>query len=134
MGSAGARPALAAALLCLARLVSAAALRGAAGAAEGRQRVAPLRSAPRPALTGRRSAPLRSAGSGLAVPRRLPVPAGRAAVRPGRGAGAGRLRLLQGLRQAAERGLQPGAALRPHQGPGVQLRRQPQRAEGHLQR
>lgn len=131
MGSAGTRPALAAALLCLARLVSAAALPGAGGAEEGggRQRVAPLRARRSPA-----TALLRSAGSGLVVPRRLPVPVGRAAVRPGRGAGAGRLRLLQGLRQAAERGLQPGAALRPHQGPGVQLRRQPQRAEGHLQR
>lgn len=129
MGSAGTRPALAAALLCLARLVSAAgpaALREREGDEAGR--AAPLGSRRSP------DAPLRSAGSGLALPRRVPVPGGRAAVRPGRGAGAGRLRLLQGLRQAAERGLQPIAALRPHQRAGVQLRGQPRRPEGHLQR
>ncbi|KAI2517785.1 cellular communication network factor 1, partial [Homo sapiens] len=38
-----------------------------------------------------------------------------------------------GLRQAAQRGLQQNAALRPHQGAGMQLRRQLHRSEGDLQ-
>lgn len=77
--------------------------------------------------------PLPPAGA-LHLPRRLPLPPGGAQVRPRSRPGRGRLRLLQGLRQAAQRGLQQDAALRPHQGAGMQLRRQPHRSEGDLQR
>jgi len=53
-------------------------------------------------------------------------------VRGGCERGAGRVRLLQGVRRAAQPRLQPGHALRPPQGPGVQLWQRRQHGLGHL--